>query len=375
MNEWQRSNEAFLKAYGRYDITFDHGKGVYLYDIKGKKYLDFYSGIGVNGLGYGYPKYVKALHQQLDKVMHVSNYFNTTVAIEAAEGIKEITKLDGGVFFTNSGSEAVEGALKLARKYYYQKHKQVDSEIISLHHSFHGRTTGSLRLTGNKRYQEAFGPLIPGVHHASINDINSVRSFINEKTAAIIIEPVQGEGGIHVCKKEFLQEIRNLCDQHDIVLILDEVQCGMARTGTYMTYFQYDILPDIVCLAKGIGCGFPMGAFVANKKVGSVLLPGDHGSTYGGNPMAAMACKTVLQILKEDHILEHVNEISPYFIECLDKLKEKYDCILDRRGLGLMQALELNRPVKPILQACLDQGLILVSAGPCVIRMPTTTDY
>ena len=282
MNYYDRSLDALMHAYGRYNVTFDHGDGIHLYDVNQKEYIDFFSGIGVNSFGYNYPAYVEAMEKQLHRLMHISNYFNTVETIEAAECVKKATKLDK-VFFTNSGAESTEGALKLARKYYYQKHGKADSEIISLNHSFHGRTTGSVKLTGNAHYQEAFGPLIEGVKYANINDLESVKALISEKTAAIIVEPVQGEGGVYVCTKEFLTGLRILCDEKGIALILDEVQCGMGRTGTIMTYFQYDILPDILCLAKGIGAGFPMGAFVANKKFAAAMEPGDHGSTYGGN--------------------------------------------------------------------------------------------
>lgn len=368
MTYYERAEEAFLHAYGRFDITFDHGEGVHLYDVNNKEYLDFYSGIGVNSFGTAYPEYVEALEKQLHRCMHVSNYFNTVETIEAAEALTKATHLDK-VFFTNSGAEATEGALKLARKYYYKKYGKADSEVISLLHSFHGRTTGSVTLTGNPNYQKAFGPLMNGVKYAQINDLDSVKSCLSEKTAAIIVEPVQGEGGVHVCTKEFLSGLRQLCDEHDIVLILDEVQCGMGRTGTIMTYFQYDILPDIVCLAKGIGAGFPMGAFVANKKVGAAMEPGDHGSTYGGNPMAGCACRTVFKILEEKKLLDHVQDISEYVIEKLDELKEKYPCIKERRGLGLMIGLEFDQPVKPLIQQCLDDGLIIVTAGTHVVRM------
>lgn len=368
MSYYDRANDVFLKAYGRFDITFDHGQGVYLYDTNGKKYLDFYSGIGVNSFGYGYEPYCQAMTKQLTRLMHVSNYFNTAEAIEAAEAVTKATKLNR-VFFTNSGTEATEGALKLARKYYFEKHGVADSEVISLNHSFHGRSTGSLKLTGNPAYQEAFGPLIAGVKYADINDLDSVKALITPKTAAIILEPVQGEGGVHVCSQEFMSGIRQLCDEHDIVLILDEVQCGMGRTGTIMTYFQYGIMPDIVCLAKGIGAGFPIGAFVANEKVGAALKPGDHGSTYGGNPMAGCACKTVFKIIEDTNMLEHVQDVSEYLIEKLDELVEKYDVIKERRGLGLMQGLEFVHPVKPYIQKALDKGLIFVSAGNNVIRM------
>ena len=368
MSYYDRANNAFMKAYGRFDVTFDHGKGVYLYDTNGKKYLDFYSGIGVNSFGYDYKPYTDAMAEQLHRLMHISNYFNSVEAIQAAEAVIKATKLNQ-VFFTNSGTEATEGALKLARKYYYEIHGKADSEIISLNHSFHGRSTGSVTLTGTPAYQKAFGPLIEGVKYGEINDLQSVKKLVTPQTAAIILEPVQGEGGVHVCSQEFMSGIRQLCDERDIVMILDEVQCGMGRTGTIMTYFQYGIMPDIVCLAKGIGAGFPMGAFVANKKVGDALKPGDHGSTYGGNPMAGCACKTVFKIIEEQKILEHVQDISEYLVDKLDELVEKYDCIKERRGLGLMIGLEFTHPVKPYVQKALDKGLVLVTAGSNVIRM------
>lgn len=368
MSYYDRANNAFMKAYGRFDVTFDYGKGVYLYDTNGKKYLDFYSGIGVNSFGYDYKPYTDAMTNQMHRLMHISNYFNSVEAIEAAEVVIKATKLNQ-VFFTNSGTEATEGALKLARKYYYEKHGKADSEIISLKHSFHGRSTGSVTLTGTPAYQKAFGPLIEGVKYGDINDLESVKKLITPRSAAIILEPVQGEGGVHVCTQEFMRGIRELCNEHDIVMILDEVQCGMGRTGTIMTYFQYGIMPDIVCLAKGIGAGFPMGAFVANKKVGDALKPGDHGSTYGGNPMAGCACKTVFKIIEEQKLLEHVQDISQYLVNKLDEVVNRYDFIKERRGLGLMIGLEFIHPVKPYVQKALDKGLVLVTAGTNVIRM------
>lgn len=369
MEDWYtRGEEVFLKAYGRYDIVLEKGEGVYLYDTKGRRYLDFYAGIGVNSLGYCYPAYVEALQKQIDTLMHVSNYFYSPVAVEAAEAVKKATQLDA-VFFCNSGTEATEGALKLARKYYYLKHGKADSEIISFHHSFHGRSTGSVKLTGNPAYQTAFGPLIEGVRYATLNDIESVKNLINERTAAIIVEPVQGEGGVYPCDQAFMKALRALCDEHDICLILDEVQSGMGRTGTIMTYFQYDIMPDIVCLAKGIGCGIPVGAFVANQKWAQAMQPGDHGSTYGGNPLACMAVKTVFEILKKEHLLDHVQEISQYLIQRLDEVVNEFDCVVERRGLGLMQGLVLNQEAKPVVHSLLDDGVIVVTAGTNVIRM------
>lgn len=367
MDDYTRGEQAFLKAYGRYDILLEKGEGVYLYDTTGKKYLDFYSGIGVNSFGHNYEPYTKILKKQLETLTHVSNYFYTPESIEAAEAVKKATQLEA-VFFCNSGTEATEGALKLARKYYYLKHGKSDSEIISFHHSFHGRSTGSVKLTGNPHYQEAFGPLIEGVNYAILNDLDSVKALINERTSAIIIEPIQGEGGVHPCQKEFLQGLRALCDEHDICLILDEVQCGMGRTGTIMTYFQYGIMPDIVCLAKGLGAGVPVGAFVANKKLAKAMEPGDHGSTYGGNPFVCAAVKAVFDILEKEDMLAHVRDISEYFIEKLDELVEEFDCIKEHRGIGLMQGLVFHQNVKPIVKALLDDGVIVVTAGENVIR-------
>lgn len=368
MDLYTRGEQAFLRAYGRYDILLEKGEGVYLYDTHGKKYLDFYSGIGVNSLGYGYQPYVEALQKQIATLTHVSNYFYTPISIEAAEAVKKATQLDG-VFFCNSGAEATEGALKLARKYYYLKHGKADSEIISFHHSFHGRSTGSVKLTGNPHYQEAFGPLIEGVHYATLNDLESVKALINERTAAIIVEPLQGEGGLNPCHQDFMKGLRELCNQHDICLILDEVQCGMGRTGTIMTYFQYDILPDIVCLAKGIGCGVPVGAFVANEKYAQAMEPGDHGSTYGGNPFVCAAVKTVFEILEKEDLLSHVRDMSEYLLEKLDELVEEFEVIQEHRGLGLMQGLVFNQDVKPIVKELLNEGVIVVTAGENVLRM------
>ncbi len=367
-NYYQRGEDAFLRAYGRYDIVLKNGKGVYLYDTQDRQYLDFYSGIGVNSFGTAYPPYVEALQKQLEMMSHVSNYFYTPQAVEAGEVVKKATQLEA-VFFCNSGAEATEGALKLARKYYYLKHQRADSEVISFQHSFHGRTTGSVKLTGNPRYQEAFGPLIEGVHYATLNDLKSVEELITEKTAAIILEPLQGEGGLYPANYDFMQGLRKLCDKHDICLILDEVQCGMGRTGTIMTYFQYDIMPDIVCLAKGLGAGVPVGAFVANKKFAKAMEPGDHGSTYGGNPFVCQAVKTVFEILEKENMLQHVRDISEYLIERLEEVVDEFEVVESRRGIGLMQGLVLKQEAKPYVKALLDEGVIVVSAGVNVIRM------
>lgn len=368
MNDYQMGEQYYLHAYGRYETVLERGEGVYLYDTDGKRYLDFYSGIGVNSLGYGYPAYIEAVKKQLDTLTHVSNYFYTPVGVEAARKVVEATKLSK-VFFCNSGAEATEGALKLARKAYYQKHGQANSEVISFNSSFHGRTTGSVKLTGNPHYQEAFGPLMDHVKYATLNDIDSVKALLTDRTAAIIVEPVQGEGGVNPCDKEFLQALRQLCDDNDVCLILDEVQCGMGRTGTIMTYFQFDIMPDIVCLAKGIGCGVPVGAFVANEKYAKAMEPGDHGSTYGGNPLVCAAVSAVFDIIEQDRLLDNVQAMAAYLEEQLDQIVADYDCVLSHRGIGLMQGLVLNQSVKSVVADMFDQGVIVITAGADVIRM------
>lgn len=368
MSFYEQGEKYFLHAYGRYPQVFEKGEGLYLYDTEGKKYLDFYSGIGVNSLGSHHKKYTDALKNQLDNLVHVSNYFYTPISVEAAKKVVEATQLDK-LFFCNSGAEATEGALKLARKAYYKKYGKADSEVISFNHSFHGRTTGSVKLTGNAHYQEAFGPLIGNVKYATLNDLDSVKAMITDKTAAIIVEPVQGEGGVNPCDKEFLQALRALCDEKDICLILDEVQCGMGRTGTIMTYFQYDIMPDIVCLAKGIGCGVPVGAFVANEKYAKAMEPGDHGSTYGGNPLVCAAVNAVFDILEEEKVLENVQRVTPYLEGCLDQLIEDFEVVEGHRGIGFMQGLILSIPAGDVVKGLLDEGAIAITAGKNVLRM------
>ena len=368
MNQYiKEAEEVLMHTYNRYQIVLDHGEGVYLYDIENKKYLDFCAGIAVFALGYNNKEYNDALKTQIDKVLHTSNYFYSVPAVEAAKKLTVASKMDR-VFFTNSGTEAMEGAIKLARKYFYKKTGSTDSEIIALNHSFHGRSMGALAVTGTESYRKAFGPLIGTVHFATINDFDSVVSKINDKTAAIIMETVQGEGGIYPTDVEFLTAIRKICDEKDIALILDEVQCGMGRTGTMFAYEQYGILPDIMTCAKALGCGVPVGAFAAQEKFASAFEPGDHGTTYGGNPFATAAVSKVFDIFESQNILANVNEVGSYLAEQLKKLVEKYDFIIEQRGKGLMQGLEFNCPVKDIIKKAMDAGLILISAGANVIR-------
>ncbi|MBR1669551.1 MAG: aspartate aminotransferase family protein [Butyrivibrio sp.] len=364
----EEAEKDLLHTYNRYQIVLDKGDGVYLYDLDGKKYLDFVSGIAVFALGYNNKKYNDALKAQIDKLLHTSNYYYNVPAIDAARKIKEVSGMDR-VFFTNSGAEAVEGALKAARKYAYLKDGRTDHEIIAMNHSFHGRTFGALSVTGNPHYREAFEPMIGNIKFADLNDFESVLDCVTDRTCAIIMETVQGEGGIFPATEEFLGKVRQLCDERDILLILDEIQCGMGRTGYMYAFQKYGIKPDILTTAKALGCGVPVGAFLLNEKVGAhSLVAGDHGTTYGGNPFACAAINKVLDLFKEDNIIENVNQVAPYLEEQLDKLKEKYDFITDRRGMGLMQGLVLNRPVGDVINMALSKGLILINAGANIIR-------
>jgi len=363
----ETGKNAFLPTYNRFPIILERGEGVYLYDTDGKKYLDFGAGIAVFALGYANKDYNDGLKEQIDKLIHTSNLFYNQPSIEAAVKLKKISSMDR-VFFTSSGTEAIEGAIKLARKYAYNKDGNTDHEIIAMNHSFHGRSLGALSVTGNPHYQTPFKPLIGGVKFAEFNNIQSVKDQITEKTCGIILETIQGEGGIYPAGKEFLQEIRTLCDEKDIVLILDEIQCGMGRTGTMFACEQYGVKPDIMAVAKALGCGIPVGAFLAVEKVAMAMVPGDHGTTYGGNPLAAAAVNRVIDIFEQSDILSHVNEISLYLEKKLDALTDKYDFIIERRGKGLMQGLELKEAVAPVISKGLENGLILIAAGKNTIR-------
>lgn len=362
-----QAEQYLIHTYNRYQLVLEKGDGVYLYDVNGDKYLDFTSGIAVFALGYNNKAFNDALKDQIDKLIHTSNYFYSPKLGDAASKVVHATGLDR-VFFTNSGAESIEGAIKLARKYAFLRDGHTNHEIISMNHSFHGRSLGALSVTGNTHYQEAFQPLIGGVVFAEYNNFESVLEKVNEKTCAIIMETVQGEGGIYPANKEFIQKIRALCDEKDILLICDEIQCGMGRTGTMYAYEQYGIKPDIVTTAKALGCGVPVGAFAATEKVAKSLVPGDHGTTYGGNPFVVAAVSKVFDLFQEMKVLDHIQETAPYLEAKLDELKNKYDFIIDRRGLGFMQGLEFSIPVAPIIKKALEGKLILINAGTNIIR-------
>lgn len=366
----EKAENYVLHTYNRYPVVLDHGKGVRLYDVEGKEYLDFAAGIAVFALGYGNETYNQTLKDQIDRLIHTSNlYYNEPMA-DAAEKVVKASGMDK-VFFTNSGTEAIEGALKAARKYAYLRDGHSDHEIIAMNHSFHGRSMGALSVTGNTHYQDPFRPLIGGIRFADFNDLESVKAQVTEKTCAIILETVQGEGGIYPADPEFLKGVRALCDEKDILLILDEIQCGMGRTGSMFAWQQYGVKPDIMTCAKALGCGIPVGAFVLNQKTAEhSLVPGDHGTTYGGNPLACAAVSAVFDIFEKEKIVDHVQQVSAYLGKRLDELVEKYDFLTVRRGKGLMQGLVVSgRPVGEIVQQALKNGLLVITAGSDVLRM------
>lgn len=364
----EEAEQALLHTYNRFQLVLDHGEGVYLYDTDGKKYLDFAAGIAVQALGYGNKAYNDALKAQIDKLLHTSNLYYNVPTMEAAQKALKASQMDR-IFFTNSGTEAIEGAIKAAKKYAYTRDGHAGHEIIAMNHSFHGRSIGALSVTGNPHYQEPFGPLLPGIKFADYNDLESVKAQITDKTCAIIMETVQGEGGIYPADPDFLKGVRQLCDDKDILLILDEIQCGMGRTGKMFAWQNYEIKPDIMTVAKALGCGVPVGAFLMTQKVADQsLVPGDHGTTYGGNPFIGAAVSEVFTLFEELHILEHVNAIAPYLDEQLEKLVAKYDCLTAHRGKGLMQGVVCTLPVGQVSAKALENGLILITAGSDVLR-------
>ncbi|WP_367568964.1 aspartate aminotransferase family protein [Lacrimispora sp.] len=363
-----KAEAGFYKTYNRFPVVFDHGEGVYLYDTEGQEYLDFGAGIAVMALGYNDPEFNGALKAQVDKLLHTSNLFYNEPAVEAGEKLLKASAMDR-VFFTNSGTEAIEGALKIAKKYAYNKEGTHDHEIIAMNHSFHGRSLGALSVTGNDHYQEPFKPLIPGIKFADFNDLDSVKALVNPKTCAIIMETVQGEGGIYPATEEFLKGVKDLCDEHDILLILDEIQCGMGRTGTMFAWQKYGVKPDVMTVAKALGNGVPVGAFLASGKAATAMGPGDHGTTYGGNPFVTAAASKVLDIFEERNLTDHVKEVGEYLEQKLAELTDQYPAVTGRRGIGLIQGLEFSIPVSSIVsQALLEQKLVLISAGINVIR-------
>lgn len=362
------AEESLLHVYNRFSLVLDHGDGVYLYDTDGKKYLDFAAGIAVMAFGYNNQEYNDALKTQIDRLLHTSNLYYSVPTATAAAALKKASGMDR-VFFTNSGAEAIEGAIKAAKKYAYTRDGHSGHEIIAMNHSFHGRTIGALSVTGNAHYREPFEPLMSGVRYADFNDLDSVKAQITDRTCAIIMETIQGEGGIHPASKEFLEGVRALCDEKDILLILDEIQCGMGRSGHMFAWQGYGVQPDIMTSAKALGCGVPVGAFLMTERVAKQsLAPGDHGTTYGGNPFVGAAVTKVLEMMERGRMTEHVQEIGVYLSQQLDALVAKYDCLSAHRGVGLMQGVVCSKKVSEVSAKALEHGLIVITAGSDVLR-------
>lgn len=364
----ERAEHALYKIYNRFPVVFDRGEGVYLYDTDGTEYLDFGAGIAVMALGYGCREFQEAVKDQVDRLCHTSNLFYNAPSIGAAEKLLKVSGMDK-VFFTNSGTEAVEGALKVAKRHAFNKGMGQDYEIIAMKHSFHGRSLGSLSVTGNDHYQEPFAPLIPGIRFAEFNNLDSVKALFSEKTCGVIMETIQGEGGIYPATEEFLKGVRSLCDEYGALLILDEIQCGMGRSGSMFAWQEYGVKPDVMTVAKALGNGLPIGAFLACGTAAKVMEPGDHGTTYGGNPLVCAAADKVLELFEEKNLVAHVREIGQYLWEQLEALAGRLDCVAAHRGKGLMQGLKLSMPAGPVVKtALLEEHLVLISAGSQIIR-------
>lgn len=369
MNDYMEAAErSLVHTYNRFPVVLDRGEGVYLYDTEGKKYLDFAAGIAVSGLGYADQELTAALKGQIDRLMHTSNLYYNTSCAKAARGLLKASGMDR-VFFTNSGTEANEGALKAARKYAWKKGTG-RYEWIAMKDSFHGRTMGALSVTEHQAYRTPFEPLIPGVSFAEFNNLDSVRSLVTDRTCAIILEPIQGEGGINMATSEFMSGIRRLCDEEGILMICDEIQCGMARTGSMFAWQSYGTRPDIITMAKAIGSGVPVGAFGMTEEVAAYSLePGDHGTTYGGNPFACAAVAKTLEIFEQRKLCDHVREVGAYLTEELDRLVDECETLVERRGIGLIQGLRMSEPVAGTIAKALEEGLLLISARSDVIRL------
>ncbi|MBY9020311.1 MAG: aspartate aminotransferase family protein [Candidatus Lokiarchaeota archaeon] len=367
-NEWiERGTKVIMNTYSQFPIVLEKGDGVYLWDTDGKKYLDFVAGIAVNALGYNDIDYVKEISTQLTKLQHCSNLYWMPPSIELSEILIQNSCFDK-VFYCNSGAEAVEAAIKLSKKYGKKFHGENCYEIITMKKSFHGRTLATVSATGQTKYQKGYSPLLAGFSYVEFNNFNELEKAVSENTCAIIIEPIQGEGGIHPAEKTYLEKVRSLCDKNDIVLIFDEVQCGIGRTGELFAYQLFNIEPDVVSLAKGLGGGFPIGAMLATQSKADAFQPGDHASTFGGNPLACTAGKVVLNKLLLEGVLKNVQKQGTYFKSKLIELQERYEIITDVRGYGLMLGIELNRPVKDVVKECMEKGLLILGAGENVIR-------
>jgi acetylornithine/N-succinyldiaminopimelate aminotransferase len=360
-----------LQTYNRYPVMLARGKGVFLWDIEGKKYLDFVSGIGVNALGHAHPRIVKAIRDQAAKLIHVSNLYYHEYQGPLAEKLCKLTGSTSGLsraFFSNSGTEAIEGSIKLARLAGHRTGGDAKCRLVALEGSYHGRTFGALSLTGQDKHRKGFEPLLEEVTFVKQNDVEGLRAAVNDNTCAIVLEPIFGEGGIYECSVEFLRECRALADRHRAALIFDEIQCGLGRTGTIFAFQSFGVTPDIVAIAKPIAAGLPLGAFIAKEEFATAISPGQHGTTFGGGPLACRIALEFLSIVEEEKLLENVNKVGAYLQDKLKELVSKRNAAIGVRGRGFIQGIQLEIPARPIVDAGLAEGVLFNSTHDTVVR-------
>ncbi|MBQ9615725.1 MAG: acetylornithine transaminase [Selenomonadaceae bacterium] len=364
---FEKDRQGYLPVFQRYPIVLERGEGAYVYDNTGKKYLDFLGGIAVNVLGHAYGPLVEAVAEQAGKLIHCSNLYYTQAQADAADKLVKLSGL-GKAFFGNSGAEANEGAIKLARKYAHQFDPE-KSQIITALDSFHGRTIATLTATGQPKYQEGFGPLPAGFDYVPYNDIHALEKLMSEKTCAVMLETIQGEGGVYTPKDDYLKQVRALCDKYHALLIFDEIQAGIGRSGKFFAYERYHVKPDIVTLAKGLAGGVPIGAFIATDEVAKAFHAGDHGTTFGGNPLACAAANVVLDTVPKEQFLAHVEEVGTYFKGKLEALQQSYPALMTEvRGVGLILGVQLTKPGRDIVNKCLERGAIINCTAGTVLR-------
>jgi acetylornithine/N-succinyldiaminopimelate aminotransferase len=356
-----------LGTYNRYPVVFSRGKGVFLYDTEGTRYLDFVSGLGVNALGHAHPRIVKTIREQAAKLVHVSNLYYHEYQGPLAERLCKLSGLDRA-FFQNSGTEAIEGSIKLARLAGHRAGGEAKSRLVALEVSYHGRTFGALSLTGQAKHRKGFEPLLEDVTFVAQNDLDGLRAAVNDNTCAIVLEPIFGEGGIYECSVEFLRECRALADRHKVALIFDEIQCGLGRTGTMFAFQSFGVTPDIVAIAKPIAAGLPLGAFIAKEEFANAIAPGQHGTTFGGGPLACRVALEFLAIVEEDKLLENVNKVGAYLQQELKAVAEKSAAAKEVRGRGFIQGISLEIPARPIVDEALGEGVLFNSTQDTVVR-------
>jgi acetylornithine/N-succinyldiaminopimelate aminotransferase len=363
----QRERQFLLQTYSRYPVVIARGKGVFLFDLDGKKYLDFVAGLGVNALGHAHPRIVKTIREQASRAIHVSNLYYNEYQGQLAEKLCTLSGLQRA-FFSNSGTEAIEGSIKLARLAGHRVGGPAKSQLVALEGSYHGRSFGSMSVTGQDKYRKGFEPLLEDVKFVPRNNAEALRAAVNDNTCAIVLEPIFGEGGIHECSVEFLQECRALADRHRAALIFDEIQCGLGRTGTIFAFQTFAVTPDIVAIAKPIAAGIPLGAFLVKEEFASAISVGQHGTTFGGGPLACRVALEYLAILEEENLLRHVVDIGAYLQQQLQAVTERYSAAREVRGRGLIQGLQLGVPARPIVEKALTEGVLFNSTQDTVLR-------